>query len=101
MQLKGSQPRPNSTSQNASLLLLVRIVDNHLKFGNLEVFRSLKQFTSSSIVFVPKHNILLDYIAAFPFQLSGGKARPFEMEMRATVKRCYKNILLSDIPDSY
>lgn len=77
MQLKGSQPRPNPTSQNTSLLLLVRIVDSPLKFGNLEVFCSLKQFTSYSAVFVPKHNILLDYIAAFPFQLSGGKARPF------------------------
>lgn len=69
--------RTNSTSQNASLLLLVRIVDSHMKVGNLEAFCSLKQFISYSIVFVPKYNILLDYIAAFPLQLSGGRARSF------------------------
>lgn len=37
----------------------------------------------------------------FPFNCLGEKPGPFEMEMRATVKSCYKNILPSDIPDTY
>lgn len=101
MQLKRSWPIPKSACQNAKLLLLVRTVDSHLKFGNLEVFCSLKEFIRYYTVFVPKHNTLLDYILAFLSSSLGEKPGPSEMEMRATVKGCNKNILLSDIPDTY